>query len=152
MACVPSEYLLEQLFVNAKAGAPSPGLPGILTGSLIGLYTPNIVPVATTLLAALTPPTYTGYAAKAATWSAPYRRQSGGIAIASAQLVFQETSTITPVVIYGYCLMDSTSTYLLLSEYFGSNGLNLTDALSAIVFSSEFCLGGVDYGVMSLSS
>ena len=75
------EYLEQQLLINGKAGTPSPGLAGIFTGSFMILYTNNITVTPQTLLAALTVPTYSGYAPILAAFGVPNRRNEGGIAL-----------------------------------------------------------------------
>jgi len=113
-------------------------LVGPLSGALFGLFTNDIGLTKTTAFSALTEPTYTGYAQQAATWSAATRDSNSNINIESQLLIWQEITTPVSVTIFGWFLVDSGGTNLLMAERFNPGPLSLVDLLSIIKFVVEF--------------
>ena len=150
MACVPSLYLLQQILINAEAGTPSPGLAGIFHGAKMMLYTTNVALTVNTVKSDLTEATYNTYVQQAAAFSAPFQSNRGGVGILSAMLNWQMTDNLVPNTIFGYAIVDSGNTHLLLAESFGAGGIPLDNTLKAINVACEFLLGGPDWGTMSL--
>lgn len=95
--------------------------PGALYARTLILFQNNISITNTTLLAALTEATFTGYAAVAAqVFAAPYIDQAGLVRTNAPSVPFVMTDTVTPNTIYGWALTDSGKTILVLSGKFPS--------------------------------
>lgn len=143
---VPTYYFWQQALINTEAATPSPGLPGILHGATVMLYDNVVALTNSTLLAALTPAVYSGYAAQNAAFGTPFQRTEGGMAVLSATLTFQMSGGTTGDTIYGFGIVDSAGTHLLGAGSFGPGGITLTTVLQAINLICEVAMGGPDWG------
>ena len=154
MSCIWSEYLEQSLLAGGSEHVTSGSFTGALYGCLMNLFTANLTFTPQTPLATFTAaiPTYADYAAIACPFGTPYRRAAGGIAINTGMIEWQESSTITSVLIYGYFITDSGAANWLSAELFVGGPLPLIDALSAVLVAAELCIGGPDLGTCSIGS
>jgi hypothetical protein len=152
MVCVLSEYYQGQLLLAGEEHVVSGNFSGPLYGAIINLFTNDLTPTPQTPFVTWTLPIYAAYAGIAAAFGVPYRRSEGGIAVDSAFVQFQETSTISTATCYGYVIYDAAGTNWISAELFPGGYLQLVDALSAIAFVAQLALGGPDYGSMALSN
>jgi hypothetical protein len=153
MPCVWTDYLDEQLLVDATASVTAGDFTGVLNPAKIVLISANFVPSNSLLYSALTIPTYPGYAAQAAVFGSPRRRREGGIAIDSAALNFAMTDATMPTAIWGYGVTDGqTVPKLLTSELFPNGPLNLVDTLDIITLIAQIATSGPDAGTVVVSN
>lgn len=96
------------------------GGTGTFDGMKTGLFQNNVVPSRDTLLADLTPADFTGYALNAtAAYAAAGLDSDGTPIMATGVITFTAGSPITVSnTIYGYYIVDSAGTALLLAERF----------------------------------
>jgi hypothetical protein len=147
VASVWTEYFQQQMFVNAEAPVVSPGLAGALAAAKIEIFTNAIGLLPTTTYADLIVPTYSGYAAKTATFAAPFRRQEGGIGVNSAFVNFFQASTLTDTQVYGFmCTDGATPPNLLFAELIPNGPISLIDALDHVAGTMQAAIGGPDFG------
>jgi hypothetical protein len=98
---------------------------------VLKLYSNNITPAEGDTAATYTEATFAGYVAKTltgATWNAA---AAGSIAYSAAQ-TFTRSSTGANETIYGYFVIQTTSTVLLYSERDGAAPFNVTNAGDAV--------------------
>lgn len=144
MPFIPTEELQQKLLVDARTAGDA--FVGVISGAKVVLFTNALVPSATTLLVDLTQPTYTGYAAKNATFAAPYRRPVGGFATESVLLIWQMGDADLPTTIYGYGITDGLVTPKLLGCELFPQIKSLNDTLDAIIFAAQIAIGGPNFG------
>jgi hypothetical protein len=143
MSVVISEYFAEQTLVVETQAAS--GVAGPLHGAKIGMFTNPITLTEKTLLTELTQNIDANLVPASVTWGTAYRRQEGGIAIDASLTEFQLASSANAGSFYGYFIVDSGGTHLLLSESF-ANPLSLSDTLDGISIAAQFAMGGPDFG------
>ena len=142
-----TEYLQQELAVDACDHVASGDFDGVLHGAKVRLFTNNMVPSKDTLVGDLTVPTYSGYADVVASFGAPVRRDSGGIATQGAVCSFAMPDATVPTSVYGYAIIDaSTPAKLLGVEMFPGGRRDLADALDIISLVPEIAFGGPDQG------
>lgn len=115
---IPTAFMRDILTDLAKA-VPGAAAAGPLNGALVKLFTADIVPNRNTLLAALTPATFTGYAASTAVaWGVPITDEDGATTITAASKQFSCTDDVVTEDIWGWFLTDAAGTKLLCSQRF----------------------------------
>jgi len=134
MSKVWTEYLAQQLLVEAVDGTPASGpLPAAKLHLFMGspALGPSMVPADFTGVGVL--PTYTGYAAKDLTWGAtPVRLPDGSFAArGTIAAPFQPTDAVTANTIAGAVVMDTGGTHVLYA-YFFDQPREMVDAFSVI--------------------
>jgi len=102
-----------------------------------GLYTNSVAPSKLLTIADLTEPLYASYVRQAVVMSAPVRDPINGIASFATGLVWQQTGTPTPCIVYGIFYTWGAGPALLGIEPFG-NGIALTDTLDAFTTILEY--------------
>jgi len=125
-----NEAAIAQLLAAAPATGP-------FAGALLGLFTNNITPTRSTILADLVEAAYAGYARQAGVYSVPGRDQNGNIGSFTTRLIWQETGGPTAVNVYGIFLVDSTGMILYGAELFDTP-ITLTTLLDYIATVTEF--------------
>jgi hypothetical protein len=140
---VTNETFDTDMIVSAtQAGA---GVAGPLNGTKMGLFTNQPALTKTMLLAALTQPTYTGYALQALTWSAAERNAAGSISTHSALMNWMMGDALTPTTVYGYFICNTAGSVLLAAEYFPAPQA-LADTLSYFGVVSEWSANNQNAG------
>lgn len=124
------------------AGLAAVGPPaGPLNGAKVRLFKNDISPGPDTVLANLVTADYGGYAdSPAVVWSAGDTDFDDRAVLVGASQNFAPTDSVTPNTIYGYCIMDSTSTNLLFAERF-PNSVDLTSPADILVIVPMFRAG-----------
>lgn len=106
----------------------------------LGLFTNNIVPTFTTVLAGLTEPTMTGYARAVPTFATMYGKPDGSIVLNTELVEFSAPSDATGQIIYGYFITDGGSPEKLLITELFTTPINLSTPPISVVFSGQFAL------------
>lgn len=96
------------------------GLDGLTAVVDVNLYQNDMAPTPNSVLADFDVATYDGYAAEAitpTTWPI-FNEGTAQVVAVGPGIVFSPTGSVTPNVIYGYYVTDSTGTRLLWAERF----------------------------------
>ena len=149
---VPFEYLEQQMLLAGQDHTVSGNFSGPLYGATVGLFTNNHTPAAGDDLAAYNLAVPASLAPANATFGTPYRHPEGGICVQSAQQEFQLTGNEPITLCYGAVLLNAAGNVALGAELFPGGPIQLTDDLSAIIFSLQYAQGGPDSGNMILVS
>jgi hypothetical protein len=121
------------------------GVAGVLHGTKMMLFTNTPALNKGTLLAALTPANYTGYAPQALTWSAPSRNENQYMSTRTGLMSWEPTDGVTPNTITGYGITDSAGAVLLAAEMLPAP-VPLTDAFSFLGIVSEYTPASLNAG------
>jgi hypothetical protein len=146
---VTTNYFDSLVVAAAVANVSSGNFSGPLHGALVNLAINQRNPTKNDAVSDWTPPTYADYAAVAATFGAAFQDANGNIGSDSALVSFQQTSTITNTLAYGYYVTDSTGDYLLFAEQFATP-VSLTSALSLCAFVIEWVASNAAPGQATL--
>jgi hypothetical protein len=144
------EYLQQQMLLAGMNHTVSGNFTGPLEAATVGLFTNNHVPVAGDTLPDYNLAVPASLAPQNATFGTPYRRPEGGICVQSAQLEYQLTGNDPITLAYGAVLLNAAGNVALGAELFPGGPIQLTDDLSAIIFSLQVAQGGPDEGNMIL--
>jgi hypothetical protein len=125
------------------------GVAGPLNASKMILFTNTPGLNKSSVLADLTQPTYTGYAAQALTWSVPIRNAMNRIATHTGLLSWVMGDALTPTTVNGYGITDTAGTHLLAAEYFPTP-VGLVDTLSFLGVVSEWISDNASPGQCSV--
>lgn len=104
--CVFPSSVLAEILASAVA------VDGEFDAAKVHLYTNNIVPAPNTVLADLTPATFTGATPAAITWGTVFSDNEGNAIAPGGSHLFPVTGTISETV-YGYFITDTAGTKLL---------------------------------------
>jgi hypothetical protein len=115
----------------------SGGAAGVLHGTKMILITNSPAITKQMLLGALTQATFSGYASQALTWSAATRNEVNNMSTRSSLVSWIPTDGVTPNVITGYAIVDSTGAVLLAVEMLPAP-VSLVDAFSNLGIVSEY--------------
>jgi hypothetical protein len=125
-----SEFFDIEQANNAAIAGGGTAVAGPLNGAKLILSTSQFQPTKHTAPADLTAPTWTGYAPYPLTWGSAARDDQGDIVtLSSAVRVQMGAATDPQTSIWGYAVVDSTDTNVLISEAF-SQSVGLVDNLS----------------------
>lgn len=119
------------------------------TDIVAGLFTNEISPTKTRVLADLTEPTYASYARQAVVFGAPFRDPQLGIAAIAAALTWQQTGTPTPCQIYGIFYATGGTLALMGMEVF-ELPIPLNDTLDAFSTVLEYVQSSNYQGVTTV--
>jgi hypothetical protein len=72
--------------------------------------------------------TYTGYAAVVITWATPSVARDGSVEVISQAITFRPTDAVTPNVIYGVFILDTTGDFLYFAGNFDNAPLPMQNA------------------------
>lgn len=115
---------------TGAVGTTTAAFTSLWSGAKIILATNLFQPTKTRLLADLTQPTYTGYAAIPITWSAATYDPNGIVSVFSQLATFKATGGTPSATCYGYGIVNAAATQLLGSDTFaaplGIQDLNAT--------------------------
>lgn len=126
---------------NEKDHAVAGPFSGALDGAKLMLFTNAITPSNTNVVADLTVPLYTGYAAQAVTWGPVVDLGGGTYGITSNLATFQPTGGTPNDVIQGWGLTDSTGATLLAAGTFAAP-IPIASVFDACVFAVAIGFGG----------
>lgn len=143
-----STQLLDTDIVTVATQAAA-GVAGPLNASKMVLFINSPGLNKATVLADLTQPTYTGYAASALTWSTPIRNGQNRIATHTGLIPWVMGDDLLPTTVNGYGITDSAGTALLAAEYFPSP-VGLVDTLSFLGVVSEWISDNASPGQCSV--
>jgi hypothetical protein len=125
-----TEYMDTKAVLDYTQAGGGGAVAGILNAAKMVLFTNILAPTKTTPLAALTQPTYTGYAPASVTWGPAVRDSAGDIVtLATALPIQMGLATDPPTTLRGYGLTDAAGANLLLLEVF-ANPIPLVDNLT----------------------
>lgn len=130
-----TEYMDQQLTIADTQATTGTPIAGPLHGAKLILATDNFAPSRTATTVTLTQPTTVQFNPPTLTWSAALR-ESGLVQTQSQDVVVQMADG-SSVQIYGYGVVDSTGTHLLMMERFGTP-IPLADPLAAFSVTVPF--------------
>jgi len=120
-------------------------LAGDFTGSLMKLYTNNLVfDPATVVVGDLTEATFTGYVSQTLVWGVPSVSDDNHVESISGQLTWRPTDAVTPELVYGY-YWTTLGGALLGGGYFDEGPLPMQSALDVMKTTLIFRFGNDGY-------
>lgn len=108
-------------------------LAGGFAACIAELYQNDFVPTRESVIGDFTVATYTGYASKVPTWSAPSLADDGNAESIGTMTEWRPTGSVTTNVIYGVLLKKAVSFELLLAARFSPAPLPMGSALDVIL-------------------
>lgn len=114
-----------------------------------GLFTNNITPGKSNVIADFTEPTYGSYVRQSVIMGAAVRDPLNGIASIGAGLTWQETGALTPVIVYGIFYTFGAGPALLGAELFPAP-IPLNDLLDAFVTILEYIESNGNQGITTI--
>lgn len=145
MSLIPTNAFLQKIMQNENLHDEDAfnGATDLLS---LGLFTNEPSITRNSVYADFTKPTYTGYAdITGVVWGSLYQRSDGGFARQTPLQTFQMGDADEPTTLFGYFVWLPSGTVLYMAEMFPTP-VQLVSVLDALVFASQFVLGGSDWG------
>jgi hypothetical protein len=131
---VATPDLVEGILTDLITTVTSGSFSGVFHGSMIALSTAALPTGVSLPYADVTLPTYSGYADASCAITGPVRLDDGDFGLIGAEVSFNQASTITPTVIFGYALYKPGTPNLVLAVENFVTPKDLNDAFDFLIF------------------